>query len=127
MTQAAATQCCPYILESAERYMAANRPETAKSLLSGPQIGPQLSKSGLEQLSRAHLATIAGVCDGRLRDDDPHPRARQIRRAARGWAEFWQDRLDLDALAWEVDELLGDITIADTRIGRAADQAERRS
>lgn len=79
----------------------------------------------LEQLSRAHLATIAGVCNGRLRDDDPHRRARQIRSAARGWAGFWQDRLDLDALAWEVDELLGDIAIADTRIGRAADQAAR--
>lgn len=79
----------------------------------------------LGQLSRAHTATIAGVCDGRLRDDDAHRRAQQIRQAARGWAKFWDARLDLDALAWEVDELLGDITAADDRIDRAAGQAAR--
>ena len=42
---------------------------------------------------------------------------------AAGWAAYWRGRVDLDALAWETTELLGDI--ADARIDRATGQAQR--
>jgi hypothetical protein len=38
-----------------------------------------------------------------------------VREAARGWSWFWEDRLDLEALAWEVAELLDDVKLADAR------------
>lgn len=80
----------------------------------------------LGQLSRAHTGSILDVCKRRLRDgQDLEARARAIRQAAAGWAAFWRGRVDLDALAWEVDELLGDIRVADDRVDRAARQADR--
>jgi hypothetical protein len=80
----------------------------------------------LEQLARARVASIGDVCRGRLRGDrDPRRRAERIRRAARGWAEFWDGRVDLDALAWEVSELVDDIAAADDRTARAGAQAAR--
>lgn len=52
-------------------------------------------------------------------------RAGAIRVAAAAWVEFWDGRLDLDALAWEVTEHLHDITIASEQIERATTQAQR--
>lgn len=80
----------------------------------------------LKQLARARPASIATVCAGRVRDGrDLERQATAIRRAAAGWVEFWDGRVDLDALAWEVTELLDDIAIADAKIERAATQANR--
>jgi transposase len=80
----------------------------------------------LQRLAAAHVTSIADVCRGRLRGDrDPRRRAERIRHAARGWADFWHGRVDLDALAWEVTELVGDIAAADDREARAAGQAAR--
>ncbi len=80
----------------------------------------------LRHLARARTRTIMHECDGRLRDGgDLEERARSIRQTAAGWAEFWHSRIDLDALAWEVGELLDDITAADGIISRAACRADR--
>ena len=49
----------------------------------------------------------------------------RIRETAAGWANFWRGRVDLDALAWETTEQLGDIAAADARIDRATAQAQR--
>ena len=43
--------------------------------------------------------------------------------AAAAWVEFWDGRLDLDALAWETSEHLRDITMASEQIARATAQA----
>ena len=75
---------------------------------------------------RARTASIAQLCRQRLRHPgDVDRRAERIRAMAAGWADFWQDRVDLDALAWETTEPLGDIAAADARIDRAAEQAQR--
>ena len=52
-------------------------------------------------------------------------RAGAIRLAAAAWVEFWDGRLDLEALAWETAEHLRDITIASEQIERATTQAQR--
>ncbi|MDQ3499814.1 MAG: transposase [Actinomycetota bacterium] len=57
------------------------------------------------------------------RDTNPQRRAERIRDAATGWARFWEGRLDLDALAWELTAMLGDIEIADERHAGATSQA----
>jgi len=54
---------------------------------------------------------------------DVPARAEAIRAAARDWAAFWSGRLDLDALAWDVTEHLGDLDAAAARIERATAQA----
>jgi transposase len=78
----------------------------------------------LEGLAHARLDSIAAVCVEHLRQPgDPHRRATRIRDAARGWAQFWAGRIDLDALAWEVGELLADISAADAKIARATRRA----
>jgi transposase len=80
----------------------------------------------LRQLARARTSSVAQLCRQRLRrPGDVDRRAERIRAAADGWATFWHGRLDLDALAWEVTELLGDLAAADARIDRAATQAQR--
>lgn len=80
----------------------------------------------LEQLGRAHLKSIAALCKTYLRDGgDPEQRAERIRDTARGWARFWSGRLDLDALAWEITELLGDIVLVDRKIEEASQKAAR--
>jgi hypothetical protein len=43
----------------------------------------------------------------------------------RGWARFWTGRLDLDALAWEITELVDDIDIADPKVEEATQKATR--
>ena len=80
----------------------------------------------LDRLARARTASITQVCRPRLRHPrDAERRAERIRAMAAGWAAFWRRRVDLDALAWETTERLGDIAAADARIDRATGQARR--
>ena len=81
----------------------------------------------LVALGRARESSIADVVAAHTRGvSEAARRAGAIRRAARDWAEFWEGRLDLDALAWETDELLADIAAADARVTRAEAEAARR-
>jgi transposase len=77
----------------------------------------------LEGLSRARRASISDVVAAYSRDHDPLRRGERIRDAAAGWARFWDGRLDLDALAWEVAAMLDDVAIADQRQADATGQA----
>jgi transposase len=77
----------------------------------------------LECLARARTASVARLCELHLRVTDPMLRAERIRQAAAGWAAFWRGRVDLDALAWEVVELLGDLERAEAKIARATARA----
>ncbi|HUG08623.1 MAG TPA: transposase [Acidimicrobiia bacterium] len=77
----------------------------------------------LEGLSRARRSSIADLVAGSSRDKDPQRRAERIRDTAAGWARFWEGRLDLDALAWEVSAMLDDIAAADQRQTDATRQA----
>ena len=77
----------------------------------------------LERLSRARLSSITEIVAAHSRDRDPARRAERIRHAAAGWARFWEGRLDVDALAWEVAAMLDDITAADLRQADATGQA----
>jgi transposase len=79
----------------------------------------------LEALSRARRSSISDVVAAHSRDHDPDRRAERIRDAAAGWAGFWEGRLDLDALAWEVAAMLDDIAVADQRQAEATRQAIR--
>lgn len=54
---------------------------------------------------------------------DVPARVDQIRAAATAWARFWDGRLDLDALAWDVSEHLSDYHAALERVARATTQA----
>lgn len=77
----------------------------------------------LEQLGRARLSSITDMVAAHSRDRNPQRRAERIRDAAIGWSRFWDGRLDLDALAWEVAAILDDITIADDRHRQATGHA----
>lgn len=77
----------------------------------------------LRRLSRARVSSISELVAAHTRDTDPCRRAHKIRDAAAGWAGFWQDRLDLDALAWELTEMLTDIATADRRHDNATGHA----
>lgn len=54
---------------------------------------------------------------------DVPARVEAIRRAAGDWAAFWDQRMDLDALAWDVSEHLHDYDSAKDRVARATDRA----
>jgi transposase len=54
---------------------------------------------------------------------DVPTRVERIRHAARQWVDFWDGRLDLDALAWEVAEQLRDYAEAQARVQRATAMA----
>jgi transposase len=69
----------------------------------------------LERLAHAHMSSITEMVAAHSRDRDPKRRAERIHDAAIGWSRFWDGRLDLDALAWEVSALVDDIVIADRR------------
>ncbi len=60
-----------------------------------------------------HTRAVADVPD----------RVEAIRGAARDWALFWDGHLDLDALAEDTADLLGDLTAADQRVDRATERA----
>jgi transposase len=69
------------------------------------------------------MSSITEMVAAHSRDTNPQRRAERIRDAATGWARFWEGRLDLDALAWEVSAMLSDIEIADRRHAGATSQA----
>jgi hypothetical protein len=77
----------------------------------------------LDSVTRAKLSSITALVAAHSRDQDPKKRAQRIRDAAAGWSRFWDGRLDLDALAWEVTAMLDDITAADQRQADATGQA----
>lgn len=77
----------------------------------------------LESLSRARVASITDIVAAHSRDTHPEKRAQRIRDAATGWATFWNQRLDLDSLSWELSQMLSDIETADRRNQTATDQA----
>jgi len=77
----------------------------------------------LGALSRAHLGSITELVAAHSADAEPGRRAERIRNGARGWLAFWRDRLDVDALGWEVAELADDIEIADATVARATRHA----
>jgi transposase len=78
----------------------------------------------LDQLAGARRASLTAVVAEHTRSvADVPDRAEQIRSAAGDWAQFWVGRLDLDALAWEVTELLADLAAGNDRVDRAAEQA----
>lgn len=77
----------------------------------------------LDALSRARSSSITGLVAAHSRDHNRHWTAERIRDSAAGWARFWNGRLDLDALAWEVAAMLDDIAAADQRQAEATDQA----
>lgn len=78
----------------------------------------------LSALARARHESVTEVVAAHSRKGNAPKKAERIRDAARGWAAFWSGRLDLDALAWEVTEMLEDVTSAEDRIGRARRMAE---
>ena len=87
-------------------------------------IQPLLGEwADMRALGRARLDSITEIVAAHSRDRDPVKRAERIRDAAQGWSAFWDDRLDLDDIAWEVTELCDDITIADRRVQTATDHA----
>ena len=79
-----------------------------------PHLGP---------LSRAHVGSIADIVALHSRDKVPERRAVRVRDAAGGWLRYWAGRLDVDALAWEVMELLDDIDAADAAIVGSSEHA----
>jgi transposase len=81
----------------------------------------------LGALSRAHVSTIAEVIAASTRGvTDVQRRAERIHDAARAWVEFWDRRLDLDAVADELTELLEEYDHGQERIARAEAEAARR-
>lgn len=74
-------------------------------------------------LARARVSSLTGLVAARTRDRDPARRAQRIHDAALGWHRFWEGRLDLDAMAWEITEICAGIATADAAIARAAEQA----
>lgn len=78
----------------------------------------------LAQLAAARRASLTAVVAEHTRAvADVPARVEQIRTAARDWARFWDGRLDLDALAWDVSEHLSDYHAALERVARATTQA----
>jgi len=78
----------------------------------------------LAHLGAARRASLTAVVAGHTRAvPDVPARVDQIRAAATAWARFWDGRLDLDALAWDVSEHLSDYHAALERVARATTQA----
>jgi len=78
----------------------------------------------LAQLGAARRASLTAVVAEHTRAvADVPARVEQIRAAATAWARFWDCRLDLDALAWDVSEHLTDYHAALERVARATTQA----
>jgi len=73
----------------------------------------------LRSLASARAATLTAVVAEHTRDvADTPARAAAIKTAARGWAEFWDGHLDLDALAVDVTEHLTDLQESRARVDR---------
>jgi transposase len=77
----------------------------------------------LRSLARARVESITEIVAKYSRSPNPKRRAEKIRAAADGWSQFWLGRLDLDALSWEITEMLDDIEIADRKQRAATAQA----
>jgi len=78
----------------------------------------------LAHLGAARRASLTAVVAEHTRAvPDVPARVDQIRAAATAWARFWDGRLDLDALAWDVSEHLSDYHAALERVARATTQA----
>ena len=74
----------------------------------------------LESLAAARRSSMTGVVAQHTRGvGDVPARVEAIRASAAAWAQFWDGRLDLDALAWDVSEHLADMAMASARIDRA--------
>lgn len=73
----------------------------------------------LSRLARARTVTVADLVAAHTRKGDPTRRAERIRHTARGWAEFWEGHVDLDALEWETSQLVDDVADSQRRLHRA--------
>lgn len=74
----------------------------------------------LQTLSRARVATIADEIAAHTRGvRNVTGRAARVRDTAAAWATFWDGHLDLDALAWEVADLLDELRDHDARVAGA--------
>jgi transposase len=74
----------------------------------------------LPALTAARRSALTAVVAEHTRGvADVPARVEAIRTAATAWARFWDGRLDLDALAWEVTEHLDDLAAAGARVARA--------
>jgi transposase len=74
----------------------------------------------LETLARARLSSIADEIAAHSRAvNDVHARATRVRDSARDWVAFWAGHLDLDALAWELGDLLDELAELDARVAGA--------
>jgi hypothetical protein len=73
------------------------------------------------------VATLAEVLAAHTRGvSDVSRRAVEIRDGAKKWVEFWAGRLDLDALEWELCELLDGYDTSQARVDRATVEMTRR-
>ena len=79
----------------------------------------------IDVLARARTSSIIKVeAEHPRRVSDVERRAVAIRDGARRWSEFWDGRLDFEALGWEVAELIADLTAGEERVERAGLQAQ---
>jgi transposase len=80
----------------------------------------------LDALGRARVSSIADEIAAHTRAvHDVTDRATCVRDTARQWAAFWDGHVDLDALAWEVTDLLAELDEHDARVAGATAQATR--
>ncbi len=78
----------------------------------------------LGSLARARVSSIAEEISRTTRGiADATGRARAVREAAAGWVAFWDGHLDVDALAWELIEMLDQLADLQDRVDRAGQQA----
>jgi transposase len=79
----------------------------------------------VDLLARARTSSILEVVAEHTRGvADVERRARAIRDATGRWATFWEGHLDLEALGWEVSELVADLAAGEARVERATVQAQ---
>lgn len=80
----------------------------------------------LPSLASARAATLTAVVAEHTRSvADTPARAAAIKAAARGWADFWEGHLDLDALAVDVTEHLADLQESRARVERFTSHARQ--
>jgi transposase len=78
----------------------------------------------LRRLATARRSALTAVVAEHTRAvADVPARVEAIRAAARDWATFWDGHLDLDALAEDIADLLGDLATAEQRVQRATERA----
>ena len=79
----------------------------------------------VDALARARTSSILEVVAAHTRGvADVERRATAIRGAAGRWTDFWEGHLDIEALGWEVAELVADLAAAEERVERAGVQAQ---